>query len=81
MKKGGNFLRGLLTTIVMLSVMAGSMFLGYRFLKTFNPMAAEKIDDVARDARDKTEETLGINLTPPDPDVVPENVPEEVVYP
>ncbi len=81
MKKSGNFLRGLLTTIVMLSVMAGSMFLGYRFLKTFNPVAAERIDDVASDARDKTEETLGINLTPPDPDVVPENGPEEVVYP
>ena len=48
MKKGGNFLRGLLTTIVMLAVMAGSMFLGYRFLMTFNPVAAERIDDAAR---------------------------------
>ena len=36
----------------MLTVMAGSMFLGYRFLKTFNPVAAEKIDDVAQTAKD-----------------------------
>ena len=76
MKKGSNFLRGLLTTIVMLSVMAGSMFLGYRFLKAFNPVAAEKIGDAAQTAKDKTEEKLGIELTPSDkPEEIPEVTP------
>ncbi len=76
MKKGGNFLRGLLTTIVMLSVMAGSMFLGYRFLKAFNPVAAEKIGDAAQTAKDKTEEKLGIELTPSgQPEEIPEVTP------
>ncbi|MBR4182319.1 MAG: hypothetical protein IKQ56_00715 [Lachnospiraceae bacterium] len=85
MKKGSNVFIGILITIFMAAVITGSMVLGYRFLRAINPAAAERIDDVARDARDKTEETLGINLTPPDPEVVPEvvpeNVPEEEVYP
>ena len=85
MKKGSNVFIGILITVFMAAVITGSMVLGYRFLRAINPAAAERIDDVARDARDKTEETLGINLTPPDPEVVPEvvpeNVPEEEVYP
>ena len=83
MKKGKGSKTGLLITIFFVAVMAGSMVLGYKFLRSANPQAAEKIDDVARTARDKTEETLGINLTPSDPEpvVVPETDPDEEVYP
>ena len=82
MKKGNGFIIGLLITIFIVALMTGSMVLGYKFLRVTNPFAAEKIDDVAKTARDRTEETLGINLTPPDPEPaeVPVTEQNEEVY-
>ncbi|WP_026522279.1 TolB family protein [Butyrivibrio sp. VCB2001] len=62
MKKGNNVLTGILIAVFVAIIMVVSLVLGYRFLKTVNKDAAEKIDDTVQNAKDMAEETLA---TPP----------------
>ena len=78
MKKGINVFIGLLITIFMAAVITGSMVLGYRFLKITNKNAAQKIEDVVQTAKDRTQETLGIEVTPAvEPEEIQEVTPKE----